>query len=412
MNMRTTYIITSVIIIALIAALIAWALFIGRQQQELQQQTQDLGVFDTGSGGVRGGFFGGAFGESDSEDAPSGEGAAETLRPVLRQLYALPFAGFDIADNRVQFVDRATGHVFEKPLTDGEVRRIEQTTVPRVYRAYLVENGKGVIRQYLNEAREIITVYSNLSEETESGFVPGVTALAVSPDTTRVAYLRTTSDGSALHVAAASLSEPEVVWTSNLRDWHVAWVQNDTLLISQKASSHAPSSAYLFDLSTNVAELIVRQVYGLEVIAHPDGNTVLYSSTKGSTPTLFALSKEGGEARELSVATFAHWCIWTEFERPTALCAAPNSYPEAQYPDDLYRGEVLLRTALWVIDIENNIVSEVFAPESATGVPIQMNDMAFNRTEDILVFKNAFDQTLWSLTFPQTPDEAFEEATP
>ena len=169
MKRRRLYIGISIVLIVLIVGLLGWSIFIGRQQQELQKGTEDLGYLGGSSSGGSsggGGLFGGSFG--DSRETTSG-GTRESPQPILRQLYNLPIAGYvKKRANSIRFVDRATGHIFEKDLPDGTTTRIDQTTVPQVYQSLFLDDGDGVIRRYIDEKHSVVSVYSDIAGENKT----------------------------------------------------------------------------------------------------------------------------------------------------------------------------------------------------------------------------------------------------
>ena len=407
---RVLNIIIAVILISLTLGLIGWAIFIGRQQQELQRDTTDLGYFSTPSGdtpatsgGTDGGFFGGIF-DTDEPDTTTPE-VVETLEPILRQLYNLPTAGYVKREaNSIRFVDRATGHVFEKELPNGTATRIDQTTVPQVYNAVFMQDGNGVIRQYLNDSGGSISVYSDISTSTSQtmGLPVGLQSLIINVDGTQVAYIENTPKGSAVRSETIGGLEKETLMTSVLRDWNIGWSGN-ALLVTQKPSGAISGSSYL--LKEGVRTLVLQQKMGLIAVMSPDNSQVIYSSIgQRNLPVLSIKDIESNQVTNLGTVGFADKCVWHPTQSKV-FCALANEFPTATYPDAWYQGSVHFSDSLWEIDTETNIFKHILSPTN-TGVTLDMSDLSISNEGDVIFFINNTNQTLWSITIPEEVADA------
>lgn len=416
MQRKRLYIGISFLLIILIVGLIGWAIFIGRQQQELQKGTQDLGFL--GSPGTRGsssgGLFGGAFGDSISNTSTNDAGEQELVtEPVLRQLYNLPISGYiKKRADAVRFVDRATGHVFEKDLPDGTTTRVDQTTVPHVYDAVFTDDGDGVIRRYIDVEDNTVSVYSIVGN-TSASSVPlptGVLDVVANPLSEQFAILQETSTGSSIYITDGREATEEPLFVSTLSDWDILW-REKSLLLTQKPSNAVPGSSYSVDVTSGIRELALQQYPGLIANLSPTGDKILYSTARrNSRPELFVRTIATQEDTPLNVASFADKCAWD----PTGAlvyCGLPDTFPSAQYPDAWYRGEVRFSDSLWEIDVVSTTVRNILSPATQSGISLDIENITIDAQGEVLFFKNAADQTLWSVTLPQEikPEEKEED---
>lgn len=413
MKKRHIYIAVSVLLIALIAALVGWAIFVGRQQQELQRDTQDLGVFGSPTGGGGrvggGGLFGGVFGD----DKDTAADTAQSSQPTLRQLYNLPIAGYTKKRaSAVRFVDRATGHVFEKELPDGSSTRINQTTVPRVQRAVFTEDGDGVVRQYIDEGGALVTVYSDVAQKRATSSAPfrfPVLDVVPSPNGDRLAVLERTAEGSSVVITEPNGVRVREVFRSALRGWTLDW-RGDTILITQKASNALPGSAYLVRTTGGAPVLALQQRAGLSAKLSPDGASLLYHTVRtGERPVLFVYDIARNTSTPLNTFGFVDKCAWHPRE-PLVYCALPGEFPDAVYPDDWYQGGVHFSDSLWQIDTKTGQGVRLLSPTASSGVSLDMVNITTDAAGDTIFFKNKTDQTLWSITLP--PRGAEEDNVP
>jgi len=399
MKRRRLYIGISILITLLIAALVGWALFVGNQQQELQKDTADLGYFggstdSSGGGGLFGGIFGG-------DNDPENTTVSTEPQPILRQLYNLPTAGFiKKRSNAIRFVDRATGHVFERDLPEGATTRVDQTTVPQVYEAYLTEDGDGVIRRYIDSEDNITSVYSRVGEGDKNRTLSNANTIRVMPSGSSILYIEETGAGSVL--STLSLEEgsaPKKVTSSNLRGWEVD-AKDAFALLTQKPSGTLPGSSYVLDLTTGAKKLILQQATGLMAKISPDGTRVLYSDTQeGSLPKLSIRNIETNATIRLDASGFAEKCVWS-LAGAKIYCALPNSFPQVLYPDAWYQGDVHFSDSLWEIDTLTGEMRQLFSPKESEGISIDMVSLSTDLTGRVIFFINKTDQTLWSITLP------------
>jgi hypothetical protein len=404
---RLLYIAISILIIGLIIGLLGWAIFIGRQQQELQQGAKDLGYFGGTPGReTGGGLFGGVSG-GDGE----GERAETTkLEPGLRQLYNLPIAGYvETGANAVRFVDRATGHIFEKNLADGTTTRIDQTTVPQVYRAVFNNNGDGVVRQYIDESMNVVSVYNNIAKKGQGVSLPTNTPeIVANPGSELLTVLQDTPEGSLLSLIGPDGNVEKNLFSSGIRGWNIDQ-KGDYILMTQKPSGTLPGSSYLINASSGEQSLALKQIPGLVANVRPDGRAVVYSETnREGLPVLYVRYLENNEVVPLNVATFADKCAWHPTE-PTVYCALPNGFPDAMYPDAWYQGAIRFVDSVWKIDTQTALATLIVSPTTNYGLSLDIIEMRISVDEAEIFFKNKTDQTLWSISFPDTPDEEDRE---
>jgi len=404
MKKRRLYIGISVLIFILIAGLLGWSIFIGRQQQELKQGTEDLGYLGGGSGSSSsgGGLFGGIFG--DSKNASS-TGSINAPEPVLNQLYNLPMAGFiKKRSNAIRFVDRATGHIFEKELPNGSVKRVDQTTVPKVYEAYFVNDGDGVVRRYIDESGEIISVYNNLREDESVGTPLSLDILevAVSPDGTNLSFIERARNGSNLMVVTPTGDIEKEILSSSLQGWNLEWKNNESILLTQKASGSLPGSSYVVDTDTGEKTLVLQQLPGLITNISPGGETILYSTIgDGQRPTLSVKHLDTERIVNLHVTGFASKCVWHPTSLKKIYCALPNELLRGVSSDDWHQGQVHFADSVWEIDTETANLTHILSPNKTGGVSLDMVDLTTDVSGGTIFFKNKTDQTLWSISLPE-----------
>ena len=406
MQKKYIYIIVSLIILFLIAGVVGWSIFIGQKQQEInQEQMSEGGFFGFGSGARTSG--GGSFGEqvrtlfgSDGEPSESTDGSEISAKPVLTQIYNLPTAGFTVVgEDTVRFVDRATGHVFEKDIEQNTTTRLDQTTIPKVYEAFFLDDGGAVLRRYLDDDMNTVTHYAEIrasSETKNATILENVLKVATKQAGKTYASLEQTDQGVRVVIAEAPRNNRRTLATSALTQLQVEWVGN-ALLLTQKASELSPGSSFILE-QNGVKSILLSQKRGLLTLPRETGNDVLYSSSDGSrAPKLSVISLQSKEVRDLDTSGIATKCAWST-SLPQIICATPKTVENGITLSAWYRGEVHFNDTIVAIDTDTGFSQALFDPETEAGVRLDIVDIEISPSENTIFFKNKTDQTLWALT--------------
>jgi len=403
MQKKYVYIVTSIIVTVLIASLIGWAIFINKQQQALQSETQDLGYFgDSTSSNSRGDSFFGSFFSNSTDTGSDSSASTSEQRPILRQLYNLPTAGFvKNGTGTVRFVDRRTGYVFEKDLSDGTTTRIDQTTVPQVYNALFLDNGKKVVRQYTDKDLQVISVLSGSTGEGESASLsPNILEITTDSTNQKLALLERSSSGSELYIYNLETNSKDLIFHSALRGWNIQW-EKSVILVSQKPSAGLPGSAYSVAVSTGLTSLLLQQKNGLQTNMSPDADKILFSSTKNGLPALSIFNSTTSAVLDLPLSGLPEKCVWHP-EKPLIYCAIPNKFPEGDYPDIWHQGTIHFVDSIYEINAETGSSTMIISPETTDGLSLDIVKLTFDVSTGELFFVNKLDQTFWSLTLPKS----------
>ena len=164
----------TILILFIVAAILFVGLFLFFQKQTQQENP----VFNAARN-----FFGGFFptdnngGDSNSNNNGGDSNSNQDpnlVIPKLRQISTFPVAGgvmFErtsttsslliqegtgaeqnqkITEVVYRFVERATGHIYETTSRDLSQKRITNTTIPKIYKAFFSKDGESLALNYLN----------------------------------------------------------------------------------------------------------------------------------------------------------------------------------------------------------------------------------------------------------------------
>lgn len=412
MNIRTIQWVGFGVVVIVLGGLFAWYIFISEHQKaagelgEGRGFTSGVPTFVGGGGSTRKNMVS-FFGESSVKIATTSN---KKVPPRLWGVSAVPSVGlasFETpAGTFLRFVERPTGNVFEVPLSGGELRRITNTLIPRVYGALWVNDDSLVIRHSDESGLDLLTFLAQLKYATSTGGMGSlsgayldteVSDVAVSPNRKSPAlfYLTTNDQGTFGIVTDGDAKNPKRLFTSALSGWRASWVAENSIVLSQKAADGLVGSAYVLSPKVGSMHLIKGNVEGLIVAAHSKEDAVIYSISKKGVVETYA--RVSGVERKLPITTLAEKCVW-EHVALRAYCAVPEMIVGAALPDVWYRGEVSFNDRWFVIDPISGNAELFLDPTDEFGVSVDVVDPVIDADGAHIFFTDAKNGTVWVLT--------------
>jgi len=139
--------------------------------------------------------------------------------------------------------------------------------------------------------------------------------------------------------------------------------------------------------------------FGADYVWNANGDTVLisHSDQKGGTKMQLAIANEqGGEYKNLNIATFVSKCVWSK-DNATIFCAVPDNFPAtAVLPNDYLEGKIKTKDSFWKINTKTGEKSSLINP---TKIPVDMDasNLFINDQDNMLIFLNKLDNKLYKL---------------
>ena len=358
--------------------------------------TTGVGGGGLGSGGVGGG--GGYVNQP------------QTFEQKLRLISSLPVAGATLFDKNAQtfirYVERAEGHVYEALASDNKPPyRISNTTIPKIYEAYWVQNGQGVILQYL-KGTDIQMFYAALKQgatSTEQAlsdgtFLPNnIGALVVSPAQDKVFYLLPREGGVVGVRSNPNGTQKTQLFSSPAAEWLASWQKDRSISLFTKPSSEASGFLYTLNINNSTLERVYGGIRGLTALPNPSGDTQLLSvsSLGGLELKLFDAKTQGLSG--VGVTTLPEKCVWSKTDSVVLYCAVPDYIPAGSYPDVWYQGVVSFADSVWKINAKTGATNRILTPQSVANTTMDITNLVLSAKEDYLLFTNKKDLSLWLL---------------
>lgn len=354
--------------------------------------------------------------------------ANATPIPLLRKLSTVPVAAY-MTGNTTQgtdgaliayarFMERATGHVFEIPLSLMTPSiKISNTTIPRIQEGKWAPNGKDLYVRYYDEKMERVATYlaklvftnptlenqlhleevSSASTTLQGIFLEtDITDLAFSPNGGSLFYLLRTASGARGYVRNIEKKSNKLVFSSPLNELRPTWDSAGTILLSTKPASSILGYVFSLNLNSGYVDTLLTDVPSVLARSNAAYDRVIYFSTKNKVPLLNLLNMQTKEVRGMELSTLPEKCVWSKREQMTLYCAVPAQIPAGAYPDVWYRGEVTYSDIIWKINLETRKQDIVIIPGEVVGEGIDAVDLALSPEEDFLLFIDKDNGILWS----------------
>lgn len=295
-------------------------------------------------------------------------------------------------DIEVRFIERQSGNVYAYRVHARTLTRISNQTIPGVREAVWLSDGSQVYLRFLSEDAEVHMETYALPAEGEGGFFLEQDLMDVAAtSTTGLLTLQSDTNGAIGTVASADGSAPKTVFTTTLSSIVTSFFGKG-YLVSTKTS--AGLSGYSFSVSSaGTWSRLLGPLPGLSVIGNQTGAEVLYSnSTNGGVRTTL-MDTATHTPIPLPIATLAEKCTFSS-SGALAYCAVPKTLDGA-LPDDWYRGVVSFSDRIWQVSITDRSATLLVDPTEVGQVDIDAVSLTPDPTNDVLVFTNKKDGSLW-----------------
>jgi hypothetical protein len=308
------------------------------------------------------------------------------------------------SNERLRYVERATGYIFEADPVTGTTVRLTNTLIPRVYEAIITERG-GVIGRSLDEAGNTTTFAGSIATSTDDSSATSsaralttvdlpkrIARVSVNPKTDALFYLTTDSNGVAGIRSEWNGTRSTRIFSSSIVHWYPWWLSDGRMILVQAAADSVPGFAY--GLKDGALEPILRAIPGLTLLPR-EGGALLYGQSNNGILTMFARISASTTAIPLPVKTIADKCVWSAGKEFVAYCGVPRGLVPQNFLDDWYRGALHSSDALWRVDANAGSAEMLYTPEA--GSPLDVTRPTTDSAGNYIALINASDQSLWLL---------------
>lgn len=265
--------------------------------------------------------IGSDFGASPSPmDTPasSSDAAPAALHPI-------PVSGAapGLESDTVRFSEERTGKVFQLRLRDGSVRALTETAFKNLEGSWWVPGHAQVIGKFDDGSTVSYRRYDfSTGVSTDVGSL--ITALALSPDGTRVAYAQTGAGKIDIIRSDTDGTNTSLALSTRALDVMLSWPSNDTLIVALRRSLDGSRDLLEVHSDGTIVPLLTR-MQNLETSWSRDGAWLLYSYyLDGSGVSLRLRSMSDGSDVDTGLLTSAAKCAWAT-DSTAFVCGVPSS---------------------------------------------------------------------------------------
>ncbi len=294
----------------------------------------------------------------------------------------------------LRYVERSTGHIFQRYLDTGVEGKISNSTIPGVYEAIFNDTANTVIYRYVTPGENSITSFlANLGGQ--SNFLnPNIIQMTLSKDKTKFFSLIKKQDGVVGIIKSFGDGKSNQVFNSSFSEWLPQWILDQNIYLTTKPSYLVEGSIFNLNIKNGTLSKIFGGVKGLTTLASNDGNYILFGASTDAGPKLNIFDIKKHKSIDLDKFGLPEKCVWSN-DNIYIYCAIPNIIEGNQYPDAWYQGTISFND--WFAKINTITMTTETIANSSTETPMDATNLFLSSKEDKLFFTNKKDSTLWSL---------------
>lgn len=318
------------------------------------------------------------------------------IRPISQEKVMAPVIGSD--GKTVKYYSKTIGNVFESAFDGSGLKKISSATLEGLAKILWSPDKEKVIGVFSKDSKTERYFYDYATNRS-SLLNSNIGYVAWSPDSKKIAYQFTSaeSEESNISIADPDGSNWKNIFKTRLADLIVEWPSRGKISIRSRVSGLAQGLLYAINPDSGDFEKVLSDLNGLNVKWSPKADKILYSFTtsRGKNPALWLSNEDGTQTKDLKLAGIADKCAWSNDDR-TIFCALPQEISEfAVWPDDYYKGLVILSDNFYKINLETGEKTKIAG--SSAQFSFDAQDLFLSPKEDLLFFVNRADGLLYSL---------------
>ena len=294
----------------------------------------------------------------------------------------------------VRYIDRQSGNVYAFKVHERVVTRLSNKTLPGITEAAWTRDGARAYVRFLEQdtsGSERVSTYI-LPASGEGGFfLEQGLAQVISASSSIITLLKSDS-GSVASIRNADGTNLRTLFSSVLSSLQVAPL-GASYLAQTKATAHLDGYAFQVDGRGTFSRLL-GPLRGLTTLPSPQGTSILYSYVDRGRLYTQVFAVTGRTTVPLPLATLPEKCVWT-VGGDAVYCAVPTAL-SGLLPDEWYQGSRSFSDRIWRIDLASRVATLVFDPRQLADTAIDAQGLSLDTAEDVLVFMNRSDGSLWS----------------
>ncbi|MBI4836866.1 MAG: hypothetical protein HY813_00450 [Candidatus Portnoybacteria bacterium] len=307
----------------------------------------------------------------------------------------------DASEKKVKYYSKSEGNIYEVNFDGSNLSRISSANLAGLLQVFWAPNKEKIVGVF--QENETIKKYLHDYQGGQSiRLNEKINQVAWSPDSSRIAVESANSDTktNVISTADAGGDNFKNIFQTRINDLVLEWPTLDKLSVRTKTSGLSEGLLITVNPDSGSFNSVLHGIYGLNAKWFPLGDKVLYSATtnEGKDIKLFTANQNGQEVKDIGAATLIEKCAFSQDDR-TLFCAIPQRLSRnAVWPDDYYKGLVTTRDDFWKINLETGTKTQIFnSGPDARDYNYDAIDIFLSPKENYLIFVNKKDGLLYSL---------------
>ncbi len=271
---------------------------------------------------------------------------------ILRKLTNKPTASAVFMENKIRYIERGTGYVYDIDIQSGEEIQITNTTIPRVVEAVFSKSGNKVAMTAETEGGTATMVGTITKNDIGVGVIEGVSLpnnskeIQFSASGLEIFYLVKTDYGSTGYSYNITEQVQTTLFSVPLSDINVIW--GDEIYVYTKPSNK--QFGYIYIVGENKMSYVTPGKIGMT--AKMLNNKLFISNTYEKSIETYMLDDFG--PRKTALRLFLEKCTQNNTSTSSIYCTTPTSITSGNYPDDWYKGLVSFSDSFWNFNLNEN----------------------------------------------------------
>ncbi len=335
-------------------------------------------------------------GQTSSPGATPKSLATLKIKPISQEKVLAPTIGRN--GKTVKYFSQTNGNVYESDFDGGNLKKISSVNLNNLLKALWSPDKEKVIGIFSDNNKTKKYFYDYASNQS-SLLDEKIGYAAWAPNSKKIAYQFIDSAAGQHNISVANPDglNWKNIFKTRLENLIVEWPSNTKISLRQPVSGLAQGILYSINSETGDFSKVLSDIFGLSVKWSPKADKILFSSTndRGQEPKLSLADESGANFKNLNLAGLADKCVWSTDDK-TIFCALPQEISQnATWPDDYYKGLVILSDDLYKINLETNQKTKIIG--STDEVSYDAQELFLSPKEDYLFFINRGNGLLYSL---------------
>jgi len=315
----------------------------------------------------------------------------------LEQLTTRAVAGFAFiggGSQRLRYVEKGTGYVFEINLASSTEEQISVTTVPQTAEAIFSPSGERVaITTFEGYDRTVVVGTLSGGSLGELAELPEGAVNLHFKDDEKLLFSLELGKATYGYVMDVNSLERTQVFSIDVPELNVSWSKDGSAYAFTRPSRDLEGYAYKITKNTVTPLPFIGKSLSLF-----SGNNYI-TATYLENDAYLTMSLQNDIEQIQHLLMLPEKCLFNPPTTALVWCAAPTE-TEAGYVEDWYKGSRVSEDLIWLVNLQQQTVQTVADLSKISKRTIDVDGLAINDIGSLMLLRNKMDNALWLYRIP------------